>query len=134
MLLKVNGLKTYDGFYVEAKMESKNGTEESLSFGPFSENDNILFDKFLRLINQSCVTQQPLIHCGEFKDWFDCKSTVKGFVDLAKRINVAGKYTESDIRRTSTVLKYNIYYRTGNEILSVNVEDINQPSLFFKYD
>lgn len=134
MLLQVNGLKTYEGFYVRTMLEKKDGSTINGQFGPFYESDNILLDKFIRMIHKSAIFQMALNQQPEFNDWYNCKSTVKGFEALAKRINLKGFYEVNDIRKTSGVLEYNVVYFTNGRLLPVTIQDINQQNLFFKYN
>lgn len=134
MLLQVKGLKTYEGFYIRAMFEKKDGTPATGQFGPFYESDSILLDKFIRMVNKSLTLQMPLNQQPDFIEWFNCKSTVKNFEVLANRVNLKGFYDTNDIRKTSIILSYTVVYYTDGKYFPVAVEDINQQSCFFKYN
>ena len=129
MLLRVHGLKSYDGFYVKMSFENS----PLITVGPFYESENILLDKFIRMVNHSAKTQQSLSVNPEFMDWWNCKSSVKNFTTVAKRIDLKNIMETVGIRKNTILSRYTVVYKTGGNEFVVSVEDINQSSCFFEY-
>ena len=135
MLLKVNGLKDYNGFYVtlafaqdEFDMDLK-----AITVGPIYESEAHLMESFLRMVDSAVKMKKPLKEIQGANEWLNGDPTVKAFDTVCFRLNLLSKMQDAGFKKNAIVAKYGVVYKCGEAISAVSVEDTHQKGMTIEY-
>lgn len=134
MVFSVKGLKTYDGFYICADIDTMNNGTKTVRFGPFYEDESYLIENFYGMLSRAQLTGNSLTSMPEYKSWRDCSSTVKNFTNVARRIKMKEHLDEYGVGRTDTVVAVYVRYKCGEHESIVEVDTKSHSGLEIQYN
>jgi hypothetical protein len=135
MILKVDGLKDYNGFYVTlALAHDEFDTDlKAITVGPIYESEAHLLDSFVRMVDNAAKLKKPLKEITGAMEWLNGDPTVKAFDTVCFRLDLLGKMQEAGFKKTAIVAKYGVVYKCGEKISRVSVEDTHQKGMTIEY-
>lgn len=137
MKLKVNGLKDYNGFYITIAFAHDDLTlddTKQVTVGPIYESENHLLDSFVRLIDSAKKMQKPFKEINGATEWLNGNPTIKAFDTVCFRLNLLAKMQEAGFKKNAIVADYGVFYKYGEKVSTVNVEETNLKGLTVEYD
>ncbi len=135
MILKVDGLKDYNGFYVTLALaqDEFDTNLKAITVGPIYETELHLLDSFVRMVDSAVKMQKPLKEVTGAMEWLNGNPTVKAFDTVCFRLNLLAKMQDAGFKKTAIVAKYGVVYKCGEKLSAVSVEDTHQKGLTIEY-
>ena len=135
MIVKVDGLKDYDGFYVTLALtqDEFDTNLKAITVGPIYETEARLLESFIRMADSAAKLKKPLKEIPDALDWMNGNPTVKAFDNVCFRLNLLAKMEAAGFKKNAIVAKYGVVYKCGEKISHVSIEDTHQKGMTIEY-